>query len=98
MSKKKSLASKVVNNKAVHVVIPGDIHRKLRAKLFLKESSIQNFFKLMAECLVNDDKHINALLEQRIRDIKDNKISKLKEINEKDLYNVIEENSPFKKD
>lgn len=98
MSRKKSQVSKVINNKTVHVSIPGEIHRKLRAMLFLKESSIQAFFKLMAECFVSGDTHITELLEQRIRDIKNKNLNNLKEINEKDLYDAIEENSPFKKD
>jgi hypothetical protein len=97
--KKKSLSKqvkKIVNNKTVHVEIPGEIHRKLRAKLFLDELSIQNFFRLMSEMYVNDDIYIKDLVSVRVDEIKNKKLDKLREISEKDLYNAIEQNSPFK--
>lgn len=87
---------KIVNNKTVHVEIPGEIHRKLRAKLFLDELSIQNFFRLMSEMYVNDDVYIKDLVSVRVDELKNKKLDKLREINEKDLYNAIEQNSPFK--
>lgn len=99
--KRKSInkqVKKIINNKTVHVEIPGEIHRKLRAKLFLDELSMQNFFRLMSEKYVNDDNYIKDLVEVRVDEIKNKKLDKLKEINEKDLYNAIEQNSPFKKD
>ena len=96
MSKKHSNVKKIINNKTIHFVLPGEIHRKLRAMLFLKESSMQSFFKLMSEKFIEGDQYILNLLEQRVLDIKNKKINNLKEINVKDLYNVIEENSPFK--
>ena len=98
MSKKRfnKQVVKILNNKTVHIEIPGEIHRKLRAKLFLDELSMQQFFRLAAEKYVNDDQYIKELVLERVDDIKNKKIDKLKEINEKDLYNAIEENSPFK--
>jgi len=87
---------KIVNNKTVHVEIPGEIHKKLRAKLFLDELSMQNFFRLMSEKYVNDDIYIKDLVSVRVDEIKNKKLDKLREISEKDLYNAIEQNSPFK--
>tara|TARA_B000000557_G_scaffold207436_1_gene173118 strand:+ start:313 stop:615 length:303 start_codon:yes stop_codon:yes gene_type:complete len=87
---------KIINNKTVHIEMPGLIHRKLRAKLFLEEMSMQKFFRLMAEKYVNDDNYINDLVSERIEEIKNKEIDNLKEINEKDLYSAIEQNSPFK--
>ena len=98
MSNKNSDVKKIINEKTIHFVLPGEIHRKLRALLFLKESSMQSFFKLMSEKFIEGDPYIIDLLEKRISDIKNKKLDSLREINEKDLYNVIEENSPFKKD
>ena len=45
MSKKRfnKQVEKILNNKTVHIEIPGEIHRKLRAKLFLDELSMQQF-------------------------------------------------------
>tara|TARA_B100000674_G_C37731484_1_gene864514 strand:- start:492 stop:803 length:312 start_codon:yes stop_codon:yes gene_type:complete len=97
MSNKKFQAKKILNNKTVHFVLPGEIHRKMRAKLFLKESSIQNFFKVLSEKFIEDDPYIISILEKSVADIKENKIKKLKEVNEKDLYDAIESESPFKK-
>jgi len=97
MSKNSNQVKKIINNKTIHFVLPGEIHRKLRAMLFLKESSMQSFFKLMSEKFIEGDQYIINLLEKRVSDIKNKKINNLKEISEKDLYNVIEENSPFKK-
>ncbi len=87
---------KIVNNKTVHVEIPGEVHRKLRAKLFLDELSIQNFFRLMSEMYVNDDVYIKDLVSVRVDELKNKKLDKLREINKKDLYDAIEQNSPFK--
>ena len=88
--------AKVVNNKTIHVELPGTVHRKLRASLFLKEISMQAFFRLVSEKVVNDDQYLNQLIEERVEEIKEQKLSKLRDIDEKDLYNVIEKNSPFK--
>jgi len=96
--KQKKQVTKILNNKTIHFVLPGEIHRKLRALLFLKESSMQAFFKLMSEKFIEGDPYIMDILEKRISDIKNKKLDNLREINEKDLYNAIEENSPLKKD
>jgi hypothetical protein len=88
---------KVINNKTVHIEIPGLTHKNLRAKLFLDELSMQKFFRLMAEKYINNDSYIKGLVESRVDEIKNKKLDKLKEISDKDLYNVIEQNSPFKK-
>ena len=89
---------KIVNNKTVHIELPGEIHKKLKVKLFLDEMSIQKFFRLMAEKYVYDDTYIKDLVSERVEELKNKKIDNLKEINEKDLYNAIEQNSPFKED
>ena len=56
----------------------------------------QKFFILMSEKYVNGDSYIKALVDERVDEIKNNKLAQLRDIDEKDLYNVIEENSPFK--
>lgn len=94
--KKNKHVAKVVNNKTVHIEIPGKIHKKLRALLFLDEFALQKFVCLMAEKYVEGDAHIKSLVLERVDEIKNNKLEKLRNIEEKDLYNVIEENSPFK--
>ena len=95
MTTKKTDPQRLLNNKTVHLEVPGEVHRKLRALLFLRESTIQGFFRLMAEHFVNGDQYINKLLEERVQEIKSKQRSVVKEINEKDLYNAIEENSPL---
>jgi len=89
---------KIINNKTIHVEFPGELHKKLRTKLFLDEMSMQKFFRLMAEKYVNDDFYLKELVNERIDELKNKKVNNLKDINEKDLYSAIEENSPFKKD
>jgi hypothetical protein len=89
---------KIINNKTIHVEFPGELHKKLRTKLFLDEMSMQKFFRLMAEKYVNDDLYLKELVHERIDELKNKKVNNLKDINEKDLYSAIEENSPFKKD
>lgn len=88
--------NKIINNKTVHLEIPGSVHKKLRAILFLKEISMQEFFRLSAERVVLQDNYIMNLIDERVDDIKNKKLSKLRDIEEKDLYDAIEENSPFK--
>lgn len=95
MSNKRTDPQRLLNNKTVHLEVPGEVHRKLRALLFLRESTIQGFFRLMAEHFVNGDEYISKLLEERVSEIKDKKISAVKNVNKKDLYNAIEENSPL---
>ena len=92
----KDLAKKIINNKTVHFELQGNIHRKLRALLFLKEISMQKFFRLMSESFVDGDDYIVKLVEKRVSEEKDLKISKLKNIDTKDLYDAIKENSPIK--
>ena len=92
----KELAIKINLKKTIHTELPVNIHRKLRANLFLKEISIQEFFKLVSEAVVNDDYYINQMIEERVDNIKNKKLDKLRNINKKDLYNAIEENSPLK--
>ena len=83
-------------NKSVHIEVHNNVHRKLRALLFLKEMSLQGFFRLMAESFVNGDEYIENLIDQRISDIQNKKLDQLRNINKSELYNAIEENSPFK--
>lgn len=94
----KQIANKIINNKTIHFELQGNIHKKLRALLFLKELSMQKFFRLMAESFVDGDEYINKLVLNKVEEIKSNKLSKLKNIDMKELYNVIEENSPFEKE
>jgi len=86
---------KIINNKTVHIELPGEVHKKLRAQLFVNEISMQQFFKLVSEKIVEGDNHLLSLVEDRVNLIKENKINKLKDINPKDLYDVIEKNSPL---
>ena len=94
----KQLAQKIINNKTIHFELQGNIHKKLRALLFLKELSMQKFFRLVSESFVDGDEYINKLIEKKVSDIKNNKLAKLKNIDMKELYNVIEENSPLKEE
>lgn len=86
---------KIINNKTVHIELPGEVHKRLRAQLFVNEISMQQFFKLVSEKIVEGDNYLLSLVEDRVDLIKENKINKLKEINPKDLYDVIEKNSPL---
>lgn len=86
---------KIINNKTVHIELPGEVHKRLRAQLFVNEISMQQFFKLISEKVVDNDQYILQLVEDRVDLIKENKLDKLREINPKDLYNVIEKNSPL---
>jgi len=99
MSKKTSQINKqvkkIINNKTVHIELPGEVHKRLRAQLFVNEISMQQFFKLVSEKIVEGDNYLLSLVEDRVNLIKENKINKLKEINPKDLYDVIEKNSPL---
>ncbi len=98
MRKNNKQVKKIVNNKTVHIELPGQIHKKLRALLFLNELSMQKFFTLMAEKYVLSDNYLHDLVDKRVDEIKENNLNKLRNINEKDLYDAIEENSPFKGD
>ena len=88
---------KIINNKTVHFELPGNIHKKLRALLFLKEFSLQGFFRLMSEEFVNGNDDLIKLVEEKVDAIKNKKLEKLKsdDINLKDLYDAIEQNSPL---
>ena len=97
MNKNDINVEKILNNKTVHLEMPGSIHRKLRAMLFLKEISMQEFFRMSAEMVVLGDPYIIKAIEKRVDDIKTKKLSKIRNIEKKDLYDVIEQNSPFKK-
>lgn len=87
---------KIINNKTVHFEIAGTVHKKLRAMLFLREVSMQEFFRLMSEQVVLQDPYILKLIDERVSDIKNKKLDKLRNVEDKDLYAAIEENSPFK--
>ena len=45
---------KIINNKTVHIELPGEVHKKLRAQLFVNEISMQQFFKLVSEKIVEE--------------------------------------------
>ena len=55
-------------NKSVHIEVHNSVHKKLRALLFLKEMSLQAFFRLMAESFVNGDEYIEKLVDQLINE------------------------------
>ena len=95
MKKSSKQVQKILNNKTVHIEMPGQIHKKLRALLFLNEISMQKFFNLMAEKYVLDDNYLHDIVNKRVDEIKENKLDKLRNIEEKDLYDAIEKNSPF---
>ena len=90
--------TKVLNSKSVHITLTGHVHKRLRAMLFLQELSMQKFFRLMSEKVVDGDEYITKLIEEKVIELKEQSFFNLSEVSEKDLYNVIEENSPFKKD
>ena len=83
-------------NKSVHIEVHNSVHKKLRALLFLKEMSLQGFFRLMAESFINGDDYIEKLIDQRVDDIQNKRLDQLRNVNKSELYNAIEENSPFK--
>ena len=85
-------------NKSVHIEVHNSVHKKLRALLFLKEMSLQGFFRLMAESFINGDDYIEKLVDQRVDDIQNKRLDQLRNVNKSDLYNAIEENSPFKEE
>lgn len=96
MIKNSKQVQKIVNNKTVHVELPGQIHKKLRALLFLNEISMQKFFTLMAEKYVLQDNYVHNIVNERVKEIKENKLDKMRNVSKKDLYDAIEKNSPFK--
>ena len=93
----KKLTKRVINDKSVHITMPGTVHRQLRAFLFLKEISMQEFFKTIAEKTVLKDNYLEKIIDERVKEIKEKKLNNLRNIDEKDLYDAIEKNSPFKK-
>jgi len=95
MKKSSKQVQKILNNKTVHIEMPGQTHKKLRALLFLNEISMQKFFNLMAEKYVLNDNYLHDIVNKRVDEIKENKLDKLRNIEEKDLYDAIEKNSPF---
>lgn len=98
MTKNNKQIKKIINNKTVHIEIPGQIHKKLRALLFLNELSMQKFFTLMAEQYTLNDSYIHNLVNERVDEIKEEKLNKLRNIEKKDLYDAIEKNSPITND
>ena len=98
MTKNNKQIQKIINNKTVHIELPGQIHKKLRALLFLNELSMQKFFTLMAEQYTLNDSYIHKLVNERVDEIKEEKLNKLRNIEKKDLYDAIEKNSPIASD
>lgn len=94
----KQMVTKIINNKTIHFELQGNVHKKLRALLFLKELSMQKFFRLVSEKFIDGDEYLSKLVENKVDEIKNNRITKLKNIDMKDLYNAIEENSPLKEE
>lgn len=50
----------------------------------------------MAEKYVLEDSYVKSLVIEHADDVKNKKLDKLRNIDEKDLYDAIEKNSPFK--
>lgn len=50
----------------------------------------------MAESFINGDDYIEKLVDQRVDDIQNKRLDQLRNVNKSELYNAIEENSPFK--
>ena len=98
MIKNNKQIKKIINNKTVHIEIPGQIHKKLRTLLFLNELSMQKFFTLMAEQYTLEDSYLHNLVNERVNEIKEEKLNKLRNIEKKDLYDAIEKNSPITND
>ena len=69
MAKNNKQIIKIINNKTVHIELPGQIHKKLRALLFLNELSMQKFFTLMAEQYTLNDSYIHNLVNERVDEI-----------------------------
>ena len=67
-------------NKSVHIEVHNSVHKKLRALLFLKEMSLQAFFRLMAESFINGDNYIENLVDQRVDDIQNKRLDQLRNI------------------
>jgi len=86
-------------NKCVHIKLSKESHAHLRAKSFYYNISLQEIFNEFASLIVSDDKSamriienlamrkVNAALEEKPKNKKDQKIS---ELDHDALYNLIE--------
>lgn len=86
----------LLQKKTVHVTLNEDLHKSLRANLFLDGITINQFFEKIAFFYVNNNENIKTLLPEIKKGIKEEKLDKLRNINKKDIYEQIENLSPIK--
>jgi hypothetical protein len=91
----KENAKYISAKKSVHVNIGKDIHRKFRSQLFLQDITMQQFLENCIELFVNENARMNKIINDLKKELKEKELNKLRGIDKKDLYDVIEENSPF---
>lgn len=85
----------ISKKKSIHINIEKSQHRMFRSKLFLNELTMQQFISMIISKFNVDDPSILKLVEELRMDLKEKEISKLKGIDEKDLYDAIEKYSPL---
>jgi len=86
----------LLKKKCVHVALNEDLHKNLRVNLFLDGITINEFFEKIALLYVNDNQNIKCLIPSIKKEIKEQKLDKLRNINKKDIYEQIENLSPIK--
>ena len=91
----KENAKLIARKKSIHVNIAKTHHRSFRSKLFLNELTMQQFLEFCVEKFINDDSRMVKIVEELKKDLREKELNKLRGIDEKELYDVIEENSPF---
>jgi len=85
----------ISKKKSIHVNIDKSQHRMFRSKLFLNELTMQQFISMIITKFNVDDPSILKMVIELKDDLKEKEISKLKGIDEKDLYDAIEKYSPI---
>ena len=85
----------ISKKKSIHVNIDKSQHRMFRSKLFLNELTMQQFISMIITKFNVDDPSILKMVIELKDDLKEKEISKIKGIDEKDLYDAIEKYSPI---
>lgn len=85
----------ISKKKSIHINIDKSQHRMFRSKLFLNELTMQQFISMIISKFNVDDPSILKLVNELRIELKEKEISKLKGIDEKDLYDAIEKYSPL---
>ena len=85
----------IAKKKSIHVNIDKSQHRMFRTKLFLNELTIQQFISMIISKFNVDDPNILKMVNEFKDELREKEISKLKGIDEKDLYDAIEKYSPL---